>query len=82
MNDATNELKAVIEKHLKAKGLASDQIESFLRDLDRVLMERNEPLQVTARLHLLGWNDFDVDYRTMELAEAYFDSNKAVSELH
>lgn len=82
MNHETNQLAAVFEKHLMTKGLALDHMASFLRDLDRALVVYNEPLHLNTRMHLLGWNDLDVDYRTMELAEAYFDSDKMFGKRH
>ncbi|MBN1849674.1 MAG: hypothetical protein JW932_13940 [Deltaproteobacteria bacterium] len=82
MNHKTNPLAIVFEKHLMTKGLTLNHMASFLRDLDRALMVYNDPLHLNTRMHLLGWNDLDVDYRTMELAEAYFDSDKMMRASH
>jgi hypothetical protein len=30
-------------------------------------------VQVNKRLHYLGWDDFDLDYHTLELAVAFFE---------
>jgi len=31
-------------------------------------------LQVNKRLHLLGWDSFELDYHTLQLAIAYFEA--------
>ena len=77
-----NSLVEVFERHLKRKGLARDHIPSFLRDLAETITEYHELRKVNSRLHLLGWDDLDVDYRTMELAEAFFDSGDLPSQGH
>ena len=82
MNHETNQLATAFEKHLMTKGLALNHVASFLRDLQRTLMEHNQLPDVNTRLHLLGWNDMDVDYRTVELAEAYLNRDKALGQLH
>lgn len=74
MNSEVKLLVDAFKRHLEAKGLDRDFIPSFLRDLEGAITESREVRLVNRRLHLLGWNDLDVDYRTMELAEAYFDS--------
>jgi hypothetical protein len=75
-------LAGAIEKHLMEKGLAQNHINLFLKDLTRAISDSNESLSIKDRLRILGWDDMDVDYRTMELAEAYLDSGTASSELH
>lgn len=73
MNSEPKLLVEAFKKHLEAKGLERDLIPSFLRDLEEAITESREIRTVNSRLHLLGWSELDVDYRTMELAEAYFD---------
>ena len=79
---SASQLAEAIEKHFKAKGLAQGHIHPFLRDLLRTIPDYKEAGQVNSRLRLLGWDDMNVDYRTLELAEAYFDSGMVSNELH
>jgi hypothetical protein len=71
-----NQLTKVFLKHLEKKGLEPKSIPAFLRDLEEALMVNQEPdmLQINLRLHSLGWDGFELDYRTLELAEVCLDS--------
>ena len=69
-----NQIMKVLIKHLESKGLAPDVIPAFLRNLTEVLVDSQDLWQINRRLNLLGWNEIELDYRTLELADACFES--------
>ena len=36
-------------------------------------------LQVDKELHFLGWNNFDLDYHTLQLATEYFETKRIIA---
>ena len=52
-------------------------IPSFIRNLANVILINPHMgfLQVNNQLHLLGWDDFELDYRTLELAKTCFETD-------
>jgi hypothetical protein len=74
--EGLDQLKRVFLDRLEKKGLQPELIPAFLRDLAHIaIVEKNSELrQISRRLHLLGWDEFQLDYRTLELANACFDS--------
>ena len=67
-----NQIKKVFLRHLERKGLEPDVIPAFLRDLSEALLDSQDLWQINSRLNLLGWDEFELDYRTLELADACF----------
>ena len=62
----------ILEKRLKEMGMELNAISPFIRDLGRVL-STDVPAglsELNQRLRALGWDDLEVDYRTLELATA------------
>lgn len=51
-------------------------IPGFIRNLAKTISVDPETsiLQVNDRLHALGWDDVELDYRTFELATACFEA--------
>ncbi len=67
-------MKQVKEKlffRLKSKGMAQSLIPSFMRILSNSLYAspHMEHLDVKKRLKYLGWDDFELDYFTYQLAK-------------
>lgn len=73
--------KVLISK-LKEKGIEESLIPGFLRILTNALMinPSMSSLQLNQRLKYLGWNDVELDWRTLELARAFFEA-KGISNL-
>ncbi|MCF8044483.1 MAG: hypothetical protein K9J83_01385 [Desulfarculaceae bacterium] len=73
--------KALICK-LKEKGIEESLVPGFLRTLANALMinPSMSSLQLNHRLKYLGWDDVELDWRTMELARAFFEA-KGISTL-
>jgi hypothetical protein len=68
-------LKQILIKRLENKGIGLSIIPCFIRDLaNSLLIDPNMTFfQVNKRLHYLGWNDFDLDYQTLQLTIACFE---------
>ena len=83
----TNEIMKVFVTHLKEKGLDPGMIPVFIRDLAHAINNHDEPWEINSNLHLMGWNEFELDYRTLELADAclrpypFFNSDGYPEEL-
>ena len=73
--------QALIRK-LKEKGVEESLIPGFLRILANALMisPSMSAGHLNQRLSYLGWDDVELDWRTMELARAFFEA-KGISNL-
>jgi len=63
-------------KRLEEKGLEPSIVHGFIRDLANTILPNHhmDLIQVNKRLHLLGWNNFELDYHTLQLAIACFEA--------
>jgi len=70
------ELKEVFVHRLKKRGLEVGMIPGFIRLLANSFLTNPgmNLLQVNKRLNYLGWDDFEIDYHTMQLAISCFES--------
>ena len=68
------ELIIILIKRLEKRGIEPSIIHGFIRDLTNAILvtPHMNLLQVNKQLHLLGWDSFELDYRTLELATACF----------
>jgi hypothetical protein len=68
------ELIIILIRRLEKRGIEPNMIYSFIRDLANTIVVNPSMnlLQVNKQLHLLGWDSFELDYRTLELATACF----------
>jgi hypothetical protein len=61
---------------LEKKGMEKSIIFGFISSLKSCLL--NNPnmnyLQINKRLQFLGWDDFELDYHTLQLAKACFEA--------
>ena len=79
LNDTfTSDLKQVLFHHLELKGIEKDLIPSFIKSMKICLVANPamNHLQVDKELRLLGWNDFKLDYHTLQLAIAYLETEE------
>ncbi len=69
-------LKNVLFDRLEEKGIELNAIPGFIRSLVRsVGMDPQMSLtQIEKQLHYLGWDEFDLDYHTLQLAIACFEA--------
>ena len=69
------DLKQILIKRLENKGIGLNILPCFMKDLaNSFLVNPNfNHFQVNKRLHYLGWDDFDLDYHTLELVIACFE---------
>ena len=73
---------AIIEEalisELQEKGINNEVIPRFIKDLAHSY--EIDPsfglLEINDRLHYLGWDDIDLDYHTLQLAIASFESDR------
>lgn len=72
MNQLTQNLRERLEK----QGIEPGVIPGFIRSLANTLFVNPQMnlLQVNNRLHLLGWDNFELDYHTLQLAIACFEA--------
>jgi hypothetical protein len=61
---------------LKQQGVNSDEAPALLRDLSNVLESNHgiDPAEATSKLQMLGWNGVTLDYQSMQLAQAWMES--------
>jgi len=68
--------KQTLMSRLEMKGLGKSTIPGFIWSLKRCLSDNPDMnhLEANQRLHFLGWDDFNLDYHTMQLAIANFEA--------
>jgi len=71
-----SQLTQILVERLEKKEMQPSIIPGFIRDLaTTVLINPNMSyLAVNRHLHLLGWDDFELDYHTLQLAIACFEA--------
>ena len=71
-----DKLSKILINRLEKKGIEPIMIYGFIRDLANTIVANPymNLLQVNKQLHLLGWDSFELDYRTLELATACFEA--------
>jgi len=70
-----NQLTQILIERLEEKGMGPGEISGFIRNLTNALLAnpQSNHLHLNEQLHLLGWDDLDLDYRTFEVATACFE---------
>ena len=71
-----NQLKETLIYRLTNKGMDPNMIHSYIRSM-KICFVNNpnmNPLQANEKLQFLGWDDIEVDYHTMQLAIACFET--------
>ncbi len=71
-----NQFTQILIKRLEKKGMEPNLIPGFVRNLANTILANpySHFLQVNKQLHFLGWDDFEMDYRTLELARASLEA--------
>jgi hypothetical protein len=74
--DNLNQFTQILIERLEKKGLESGLIPPFIRALGNALLgnPHSSHLYMNKQLHLLGWDDLELDYRTFEVATAWFEA--------
>ena len=70
-----NQLTQILIERLENTGMGPGEIPGFIRDLTNAFLvnPNSNHLHLNEQLHLLGWDDLDLDYRTFEVATACFE---------
>ena len=71
------ELIIILINRLEKKGIGPIMIYGFIRDLTNAILvtPHMNLLQVNKQLNFLGWDSFELDYHTLELAIACFEAD-------
>ena len=75
MNSAS-EFKQILSDRLASKGLDKETIPSFIRSM-RICLAASpgmNHLKTGEQLQVMGWNDIDLDYHTLQIALAFFEA--------
>ena len=72
-----NKNKQALVHRLEERGLRRNTIPAFIMSLKSCLTDNPDMnyLQANKRLHFIGWDDFDLDYHTLELAIANIEAD-------
>ncbi|MBW1861694.1 MAG: hypothetical protein JRJ02_04895 [Deltaproteobacteria bacterium] len=71
-----DQIAQILMERLANKGMEPGTIPGFIRNLANTLSvdPHTNLFHVNNQLRLLGWDDFELDYRTLELATAYLEA--------
>ena len=71
------QLTQVLIRRLEKKGIEPNIAPGFMRNLANTILVNPDMnyLQVNRELHTLGWKDFELDYHTLQLAIACFETD-------
>ncbi len=75
MNDMSI-IRRILLKRLKEKGIEANIVPGFISNLANTISFEPQMnlLQINKRLHFLGWDDFELDYHTLQLATALLET--------
>jgi hypothetical protein len=75
--DKMKQLTQVLIRRLEKKGIEPNIAPGFMRNLANTILVNPDMnhLQVNRELHTLGWRDFELDYHTLQLAIACFETD-------
>jgi len=71
-----SQLTEIVIKRLEEKGIRSDIIPGFVRNVINAISINPECnlQELNNRLHFLGWDDFELDEHTLQLVIAGFEA--------
>ena len=77
----TSNLKQTLFHHLELKGMKKDIIPSYIRSMKicLVINPTMNHLQADKELQFLGWNDFEMDCHTLQLAIDCFETEDVIA---
>jgi hypothetical protein len=69
-------LAEIMKTHLEKKGIRPEIIPGFIRDLDTIIsLDPSISLkELNIKLHILGWDDFELDDLTLQLVIASIEA--------
>ena len=78
-----SEITQVLLKRLAGKGLDTVSIPGYIRDVCNILSggEHVGLQKINQWLHLMGWDDSELDSYTLQLIEAHFENDEISPEL-
>ena len=70
------QIKMTLVDRLKMKGIEPNTIPWFIKNLANTMKfdSHMDLSQINRRLKWLGWDDFELDYHTYQLAKACFEA--------
>ena len=81
MEEHSTEIGKTLVNALRGKGIDNNIIPRFIKDMGYSF--QIDPYvslsDVNERLHFLGWEDVDLDYHTLQLAVASFESSPTLT---
>ena len=74
--DNLSQLTLNLIERLEKRGIEQSMMSGFLRSLVHTIFldPTMNHVQVNRKLHLLGWDGFELDYHTLQLAIACFEA--------
>jgi uncharacterized protein (DUF779 family) len=76
-------IEDIIIKRLTDKGIGTGTICAYIRDLSNIFGDQPALSlgEINKRLHMLGWDDFELDDHTFQLIMAVIESNGSLCSL-
>jgi hypothetical protein len=73
-----NQLREILIERLEKRGVPLDMVPGLFRDLVNTLSTNPDTTlqNLNRRLHLLGWNGFELDEHTLQLVIANFEAEE------
>ena len=84
MKVKVSHIKKILIKRLEEKGVSLNTVPCFIKDLNNFFSANPymNHLQANERLHYLGWNDFELDYQTLQLVFACIEAGNLKESEH
>ena len=72
-----NQLNAILIQRLEERGIMPTAIPGFFRNVIIAISNNNDMSlqEINRRLHLLGWDTFEMDDQTLQLILANFEAD-------
>ena len=76
MENFSSDINEIFMQRLKSKGIDSLVIVRFIKDLTYAFTNNHEisPIELESYLRQMGWDEFNVDYHTYQLAKAFYEN--------
>jgi hypothetical protein len=73
----------ILKKRLTEKGLGAIAIPAYIRNLNNTITGNSHInlQQINRRLHMLGWNEFELDDYTLQLIIAFLESKNSENRM-
>ena len=81
METDNKDIEKILIQHLEKKGIGQKIFPRFIKDL--ISSHFDDPhtslIQISSHMNLLGWDNINLDYHTLQLAMAYVENNTSMS---